>query len=76
MIAALELAPEDRQLIQAVGAEMLAQPTRHLRLLDRGKLERDPQELVQRTPELAGRERAGILSAHGASVLTHANKDP
>jgi len=31
---------------------MLAQATRHLRLLDRSKLKRDPQKLVQRTPEL------------------------
>ena len=54
---------------RAVGAEMLAQPTRHLRLLDRSKLKRDPQELMQRVPELAGRERATLLSRHGPSVL-------
>jgi hypothetical protein len=69
VIAALELAPQDRKLVQAVGAEMLAQATRHLRLLDRSKLERDSQELVQRAPERAGRERAGFLSRHAASVL-------
>jgi hypothetical protein len=53
MIAALQLAPQDRELVQAVGAEMLAQTTRHFRLLHWSKLERDPQELVQRAPELA-----------------------
>jgi hypothetical protein len=33
---------------------MLAQAMRHLRLLDRSTLKRDPQELMQRAPERAG----------------------
>ena len=70
MIAALELTPQDRKVVQAVGAEMLAQATRHLRLLHRSKLERDPQELVKCAAELARRERAGLLSRHRASVPT------
>src|SRR4051794_17031949 len=44
VIAALQLARQDRKLVQAVGAEMLAQATRHLRLLDRSKLKRNPAE--------------------------------
>ena len=69
MITALELTPQDRKLVPTVGAEMLAQTACQLRLLDRSKLKRDPQELVQRAPELAGRERTGLLCRHAASVL-------
>jgi hypothetical protein len=72
VITSLELASQNRKLVQALGAEMLTQTTRHLRLLDRSKLERDPQELVQRPPERAGRERAGFLFRHGPSVLAPA----